>query len=192
MRALSDAALERLGELLRERRADEIEMPDLRRAAVLIPLVPGTSGWCVLFHRRSETLRVHRGQIAFPGGAVEEGERLESAALRETEEEVGVPADEVRLIGRMDDVVTRTGFLVAPFVGVLPPKYDYVSQPSEVHEIFEVPLEELLAPRNPEVRYLEYRGEMFPSYYYVYGEREIWGLTGRMLKACLDVVRQAM
>jgi 8-oxo-dGTP pyrophosphatase MutT (NUDIX family) len=137
-------------------------------------------------------MRVHRGQIAFPGGGVEEGETVEQAALRETEEEVGVPPADVRLLGRMDDVVTRTGFLVAPLVGVLPPEYAYVSQPSEVHEIFEVPMSVLMSPGNPQIRYLDYRGEKFPSYYYIHEEREIWGLTGRILKAFLDVARLAV
>jgi 8-oxo-dGTP pyrophosphatase MutT (NUDIX family) len=192
VRTFTDASVEELAALLAARPADEIEAPELRRASVLIPLVPSERGWLVLFHRRSEMLRVHRGQIAFPGGGVEEGESVEAAVLRETEEEVGVPAERVRLLGRMDDVVTRTGFLVAPFVGVLPPEYVYVSQPSEVHEIFEVPIAELLSARNPVIRYIEYRGEKFPSYYYLYEQREIWGLTGRILKAFLDVARLAM
>lgn len=193
MRTLDDDGLTALERLLAERGADVIEAPELRRAAVLIPLVQVEEEWSIVFIRRAESMRVHKGQIAFPGGGVDEGESLETAALRETEEEVGVARSAVRLIGRLDDVVTRTGFLVAPFVGVIRERPSrYVSHPDEVTEVFEVPLSVLFSSRNPEVRYLPYRGEQFPSYFYHHEGREIWGLTGRMLKAFLDVVRIAV
>ena len=114
-----DAALERLRAILSRRPAIEIDAPQHRRAAVLIPLVRNTAGWSILFTRRAETLAAHGGQIAFPGGATEEGESLADAAIREAEEEVGIPARYVELIGRLDDLVTHSGFLVAPFVAVI-------------------------------------------------------------------------
>lgn len=182
-------ALRRLELLLVERCADELERPDLRRACVVIPLMHRDGRWVVIFQRRSEGLRVHKGQIAFPGGGAEEGESLEEAAVRETEEEIGVRREHVRLVGRLDDVITRTGFIVAPFVGVLDFSYDYAFAEDEVVEVFEVPVDALLDEQNPEVRYLDYRGEKFPVYFYHYDGREIWGLTGRILKAFLDLVR---
>lgn len=134
-------------------------------------------------------MRLHKGQIAFPGGAADEGEQLEAAAVREMEEEVGVPAAGVRLIGRLDDLVTRTGFIVSPFVARVDPPAEYILQEREVVEAFEVPVDELLAARNPEVRFLEYQGGRYPSLFYTWSGFEIWGLTGRMLKAFLDVLR---
>ena len=187
-----DAALERLRALLARRPAIEIDAPQHRRACVLIPLVRSGGGWSLLFTRRAENLAAHSGQIAFPGGALEEGESLEEAVMREAEEEVGIPPRHVELIGRLDDLITHTGFLVAPFAGVIHEPVEYVMQESEVVEVFEVPLQALLDPRNPEVRYVPFRSWRAPAYFYRYGSWEIWGLTGRMVKAFLDVVWQAV
>jgi 8-oxo-dGTP pyrophosphatase MutT (NUDIX family) len=187
-----DAALDRLRDLLSRRPAIEIDAPQHRRACVLIPLIRNGAGWSVLLTQRAENLAAHGGQIAFPGGAVESGEELPEAAIREAEEEVGIPARHVELIGRLDDVITHSGFLVAPFVGVLHEPIDYVIQESEVVEAFEVPLEALLDVRNPEVRYVPFRERRYPAYFYHYGRYEIWGLTGRMMKAFLDLVWQAV
>lgn len=186
-----DAALARLRGLLIARPAIEIDAPQHRRACVLIPLIRNGASWSVLFTQRSENLASHSGQISFPGGSVEGDESLEAAAIREAEEEVGIPARHVELIGRLDDVITHSGFLVAPFVGVIHEPVAYVMQESEVVEVFEVPLEALLDVRNPEVRYVPFRKKEFPAYFYKYGRYEIWGLTGRMLKAFLDLVWQA-
>lgn len=187
-----DAALERLRGILAGRPAIEIDAPQHRRACVLIPLIRNGSGWSILFTRRSENLASHSGQIAFPGGSVETGETLEQAAIREAEEEVGIPARYVELIGRLDDVITHSGFLVAPFAGIVHEPVEYVIQEAEVVEVFEVPVEALLDVRNPEVRYVPFRKKQFPAYFYHYGPHEIWGLTGRMLKAFLDLVWQAV
>ena len=187
-----DAALERLRVILRSRPAVEIHAPQHRRACVLIPLIRNGAGWSILFTRRSEHLAAHSGQIAFPGGSVEQGETLERAAMREAEEEVGIPSQHVELIGRLDDVITHSGFLVAPFAGVIHEPIEYVMQEAEVVEVFEVPLEALLDVRNPEVRYVPFRGKQYPAYFYRHQAYEIWGLTGRMLKAFLDVVWQAI
>ena len=187
-----DAALERLRGILAARPAIEIDAPQHRRACVLIPLIRSGGGWSILFTRRSENLAAHSGQIAFPGGAVEGRETLEEAAVREAEEEVGIPRQHVELIGRLDDVITHSGFLVAPFAGVVHEPVDYVMQESEVVEVFEVPVEALLDVRNPEVRYVPFRKKQYPAYFYRYGDYEIWGLTGRMLKSFLDVVWKAI
>jgi mutator protein MutT len=183
-----DAALGRLRAILAQRPAIEIDAPQHRRACVLIPLVRSGEGWCILFTKRSENLAAHSGQIAFPGGAVEAGETFEQAAMREAEEEVGIPPTHVELIGRLDDVITHSGFLVAPFVGVIDQPFEVIIQESEVVEVFHVPLEALLDARNPEVRYVPFRAKQYPAYFYHHGPHEIWGLTGRMLKAFLDLV----
>ncbi len=183
-----DAALRRLRDILARRPAIEIDAPEHRRACVLIPLIRSDAGWSILFTKRSEHLAAHSGQIAFPGGTVEAGETLEAAAVREAEEEVGIPPQHVELIGRLDDVITHSGFLVAPFVGVIHEPFDVVIQEAEVVEVFQVPIEALLDPANPEVRYVPFQNNEYPAYFYHHGPHEIWGLTGRMLKAFLDLV----
>ena len=192
MPTFDDRALDRLRVILAERPADAIEAGQLRRACVLIPLLGHADEWSILFSHRSEGLRVHSGQISFPGGSAEPDETLEEAALRESEEEVGLPPDEVELIGRLDDVITRTGFVVAPFVGVIRNEVEYRLHEAEVSTIYEVPIRVLLDRDNPEIRYLRYRDRTYPSYFYRHGTIEIWGLTARMLKGFLDIVRIAL
>jgi 8-oxo-dGTP pyrophosphatase MutT (NUDIX family) len=185
---VDDAALVRLRAILAARSAIEIGAPSLKRAAVLIPIVPNGGGWSLLFSRRSANLAAHSGQIAFPGGGVELGEPLEAAAIREAHEEVGIGAGHIEVIGRLDDLVTNSGFLVAPFAGIIDERIDYVLQASEVDEVFEVPIEALLHPEQPEVRYVTFRNKNYPAYFYRYEQHEIWGLTGRILKHFLDFV----
>jgi 8-oxo-dGTP pyrophosphatase MutT (NUDIX family) len=188
MPRFDDAALARLRAIVAARPAIEIDAPKLKRAAVLIPLVPAGGGWSLLFSRRSANLAAHSGQIAFPGGGVNPNEPLEAAAIREAHEEVGIASERVELIGRLDDLVTNSGFLVAPFVGVIDQRIEYVLQAAEVDEVFEVPIEALLTPEQPEVRFVSFRDKRYPAYFYIYERHEIWGLTGRILKHFLDFV----
>ena len=192
MSRFTDASLDRLRNILGRRPAIEIDAPEYRRACVLVPIVRVHDEWSILFSRRSANLAAHSGQIAFPGGAVEEGESLEIAAVREAEEEVGIHRGAVELIGRLDDVITNSGFLVAPFAGVIRERIDYVLQEAEVTEVFEVPIDALLDVAQPEVRLVTFRDRKFPAYFYRYRDYEIWGLTGRMLKAFLDLVWQTL
>ena len=187
-----DRSVAELKRLLALRPAIQIDAPQYKRAAVLIPLIRNRDHWSILFTRRAENLAAHSGQIAFPGGAVEPGESLEEAAIREAGEEVGIRPADVELIGRLDDLITNSGFLVAPFTGIVHEPIEYVMQESEVVEVFEVPVDALLDPRKPEVRYVPFRDRQYPAYYYLHEGHEIWGLTGRMLKAFLDLTWQTV
>lgn len=186
-------ALERLRAIASARAAVEIDAPQHRRAAVLIPLVRENDGSYVLvFSRRADNMAAHSGQIAFPGGSVERGETLEAAVKREAEEEVGIPRASVELIGRLDDLITNSGFLVAPYCAIVHERVEYVMQQSEVAEVFEVPVDALLDEHQPEVRFVTFRSRRYPAYFYRYRDYEIWGLTGRIVKSFLDLVRLSL
>src|SRR5207253_7654072 len=113
----------------------------LRPAAVLVPLVDYPAGMSVLLTQRTAHLSAHAGQISFPGGRIEADDRdAIAAALRETEEEVGLPRDRVEVAGRLDTYVTGTGFEITPIVGFVEPPFALAIDPFEVAEAFEVPL----------------------------------------------------
>jgi 8-oxo-dGTP pyrophosphatase MutT (NUDIX family) len=151
-------------------------------AAVLIPLVAHPEGLTVLFTQRTPHLRSHSGQVSFPGGRAEPGDAsVEFTALREAQEEIGLPASSVEVLARLPDYRTRTGFRVTPVVGLLTPPLELTPDPHEVAEIFEVPLEFLLDARNQQRRTREFQGKAVGYYVFEYGERNIWGATAGML-----------
>lgn len=112
----------------------------LRRAAVLLPLLREGGEWHLLFTRRAEEVERHRGEVSFPGGACLKGETPEQTALRETEEEIGLFAEEVAILGRLNDVITGTGYRVTPVVGRIPWPCNLRLAPKEVSRVFTIPL----------------------------------------------------
>jgi 8-oxo-dGTP pyrophosphatase MutT (NUDIX family) len=163
----------------------------LRSAAVLLPLVEPEPGapLDLLFIQRSERVPSHAGQVAFPGGTSQSGDGGRTAtALREAHEEVGLPPHRVEIIGRLDDMITITGFHVRPVVGVVRGEIDLRPDPVEVADIFTVPLR-ALAEMRPERRSL-WRGRAARFFLvYRYGGRVIWGATAAMVHKLLAVVR---
>jgi 8-oxo-dGTP pyrophosphatase MutT (NUDIX family) len=151
-------------------------------AAVLVPLVNREGGLSVLFTQRSADLVDHAGQISFPGGRVEPGDAdAGAAALREAEEEVGLPRARVTLLGRLADYETVTGYRVTPVVGWVEPSFELKVDPVEVAAVFEVPLAFLLEPSNQQ-RHYRMVGEIRRDYYAIpYGDHYIWGATAAML-----------
>jgi 8-oxo-dGTP pyrophosphatase MutT (NUDIX family) len=151
-------------------------------AAVLVPFVNRPEGLAVLFTERSANLPDHAGQISFPGGRVEPDDvDIDAAALRETEEEIGLARDRVTVLGRLADYETVTGYRVTPVVGWLEPPFSVKPDPIEVADIFEVPLAFLLDPANQQ-RHFRMLGEIRRDYFAIpYRERYIWGATAAML-----------
>jgi 8-oxo-dGTP pyrophosphatase MutT (NUDIX family) len=170
-----------------ERRGSDPGAPDgasLRPAAVLVPIVARADGLTVMFTRRTERLRSHSGQVAFPGGRAEPGDGSpEATALRETREEIGLDAAHVELIGRLDEYRTRTGFRITPVVGVVRPPFALLRDDREVDEIFEVPLSFLLDPANHRQERREFEGRAARFFVMRYGTHCIWGATAGMLVA---------
>lgn len=162
----------------------------LTAAAVLVPLVAREDGLRVLLTQRTAHLIHHGGQISFPGGRVEtEDPDPQAAALRETEEEIGLPRDRIDVIGRLDDYATVTGFHITPVVGLLHPPLAFDPDEFEVAEIFEVPLSFIMDPANH-----QRHSRLMPSgekrWYYAmpYEERYIWGATAGMLVNLYEVL----
>ncbi len=160
-------------------------------AAVLVPLVQHPQGMTVLLTRRTAHLHDHAGQIAFPGGRVDAADAGPTeAALREAEEEVGLPRSHVRLVGELDLYVTRTGFEVTPVVGLITPGFPMIPESFEVDEIFEVPLAFFLAPESREIHSRFYRGAERRFYAYPYQDYYIWGATAGMLNNLADLLME--
>lgn len=151
-------------------------------AAVLVPLVNRPEGLNVLLTQRSDALPHHPGQISFPGGRVEpEDASIEAAALREAHEEIGLPPEQVTVLGRLASYETVTGFAVTPVVGWIEPPFPIAADPVEVADVFEVPLAFLLDSGNQQ-RHFRMLGEVRRDYFAIpYAERYIWGATAAML-----------
>ncbi|RPH66645.1 MAG: CoA pyrophosphatase [Burkholderiales bacterium] len=166
-----------------------LDQSDPRAAAVLVPIVVHMTGATVLLTRRTAHLRHHSGQVAFPGGRVEAGDPSPvQAALREAHEEVGLEPSRVEVIGYLPDYLTGTGFSVTPVVGLVLPGFDPVPDPSEVAQVFEVPLAFLMDPRHHQRRRVQidtHARTFFAMPYRPPGavdEHFIWGATAAMLR----------
>ncbi|KIC40903.1 DNA mismatch repair protein MutT [Ruegeria sp. ANG-S4] len=155
----------------------------LRPAGVLVPVLMTERTPQLILTKRSSALKHHPGQIAFPGGKQDEGDRnVAETALREAQEEIGLPPDLPRILGHLPTHETVTSFSMTPVVAVVEHPFDPVPEPGEVEEVFSVPLEHVLNPANYIVESRRWRGER--RYYYTvpYGPYYIWGATARILR----------
>jgi 8-oxo-dGTP pyrophosphatase MutT (NUDIX family) len=153
----------------------------IRAAAVLVPIVERPAP-TVILTLRPHTLRSHAGQVSFPGGRIDPEDRdAVDAALRETEEEIGLPRRLVEVIGTADRYRTITGFDVTPVIGVVPPDLPLVAQPDEVAEIFEAPLAFLIDRRNQVEQSTTWQGQQRSYYEILWEDRRIWGATAAMI-----------
>jgi 8-oxo-dGTP pyrophosphatase MutT (NUDIX family) len=142
-----DEAVARIRATLATRAPRPLEVPGFRPAAVLVPLLDRPGGPTLLFTRRTEHVPSHKGEVSFPGGAREPGEDAVQAALREAEEEVGLPRDAIEPLGVLDDVPSVARFVVTPVVAaVRRPPGAFRPDAFEVHEPFELALAQLLDP----------------------------------------------
>jgi 8-oxo-dGTP pyrophosphatase MutT (NUDIX family) len=184
----------RLQELLAARPRQHINDPARVPSAVLIPLYRDRGRYHIIFIRRTETVKTHKGQISFPGGGRDRADKtLRETALREADEEIGLRPGDIKVLGVLDDEVTTTSnYTVTPFVALIPWPYKFIMEKAEVAEIIDVPLSTLLDKKClvPAIETLD-GGVVVDSYEYRCDGHRIWGATARILYKFLEVLKQA-
>ena len=182
-----------LNRVLAHRTRKTVGGPALTPSSVLLLLYPKDGEYCILLNKRSEHVEHHKGEISLPGGArdPEDRDSLETA-LRETEEEMGIQRGDVTVLGQLDEVATRSRFLVQVFAGTI--EYPYKFKPSavEIAEVLEVPISALRDPANVRVETHLENGTTVTSYAYAYAYNQhlIYGATARILQQVLELLEE--
>ena len=164
------------------------------KAAVLLPIYYKQGQYYILFTKRTEKVSTHKGQISFPGGVYQDNddETLLATALRECTEEIGLRADDVEVLGELDDTLSVTpNYVISPFVGMIPWPYDFKLNEDEAEEIIEAPISVLLDKHCLQQQTQNLDGKVVASFFYHYRGRVIWGATARILNQFLDIFARA-
>ncbi len=172
---------QQIEKILHHHKKKKIADENLRASAVLIPLFCNQGQYHVLFTERSEEVDFHKGQVCFPGGTREPSDSsLLQTALRETEEEISLKAEDVEILGEFDDSLTLTSnYVISPFVAFIPHPYPLKADGREIKEFFSVPLSFLMDETN-------FKQD---SYEYEYEGHIIWGATARILRQFIDLLK---
>lgn len=173
------------GKLARE------QVSQAANAAVLLLLFEQQGQLHLLLTRRALHLRHHPGQISFPGGKIEAGETAYQAALRETQEETGIAAQSIQLLGTLPTFNTSTGFIVQPCVGYLPKLPPLVLQPDEVAGVLSLPLQYALPQAEGQTHWHQLQVQQRTLHFLPFQGRLIWGATAEMLQQLLQQLRRA-
>ena len=165
-----------------------------KKAGVLIPFIfDGKSEPRMLLTRRTEKLSTHRGEVAFPGGMMDTTDQsIVETALREAEEEIGLPPQRVQIIGQVDDLISKnTELMVTPSIGIITePPPTWTLNPQEVARVFEVPFSALFDPSLWRITQREWRGKPFKLYFFDYDGETLWGLSAYATLLALDLTDQ--
>lgn len=165
-----------------------IESPVAICAGVVIPLYEKEHEPFIVLTKRSNEVRIHKGEVSFPGGMCEDDDgNTMNTALRECCEEIGVRKNDIEIIGRLDDMYTLTGFVITPYVGIIPYPYKFKTNPKEVAYLIELPFEHLMSI-NPDMQEAEHMGnvQIVPSFHY--NGNRIWGATCRLLLQFRNII----
>jgi 8-oxo-dGTP pyrophosphatase MutT (NUDIX family) len=191
----NDEVLDRIQQALTDYNPRHIDDPTRSPAAVLILVHDCEGEPHVLFTERTDHVEHHKGQISFPGGACDDADdSLETTALRETFEEIGVRPQDVRILGQLDDMVTISNFRVTPYVGTLHSQqseleYEFVLNDHEVAQLVQVPMTFLMDEQNMELEVRQHNGREVLVPAFSYNGHRIWGATARMLHQFIELLR---
>ncbi|HOW81069.1 MAG TPA: CoA pyrophosphatase [Spirochaetota bacterium] len=171
-----------LRERLDRRETRRLDNPGYKPSAVNILLMNKEGELCVLLTKRTEKVSTHKGQISFPGGGYDESDgNIANTVLRETFEEVGIPAEKIECIGRFDDYISLFGFHISCFVGAIPHPCEYRFNEDEIDDYVEAPLSLFVSLGYDRIEHYNFKGHDIEVYHYNYDGYEIWGLTARIL-----------
>jgi len=181
---------EKIVRVLSQRAKKTVREEGLVLSAVLVPLYEDGGEYHILFTKRTDKVSSHRGEVSFPGGTYDAGDvDLKATALRECFEEIGVRASDAEILGELDDEVSMSNYVMAPFVAHIPYPYEFKINKIEIDEIFAVPFSMLVDKDNfweEDAQVLG--GRSFARYFYKYQGYVIWGATARIVKHFLDLV----
>ncbi len=171
------------------RRAISVTPAGYVRAAVLVPVIDASEGPVLLFTKRTGLVETHKGQISFPGGVVDAADMsVEQTALREAFEEIGLRRSSVSVLGLLDDLMTPTGFVVTPVVGIIHHMPLLSANRNEVEEVFHVPLAFFLNEKNGRSEVREVKGKKHEVWFYETQGHTIWGATANIVRSLLKAV----
>lgn len=182
--------LDSLRRRLRERPGRDLPPHGHRRAAVLVPVFEAGGVPHLLLTRRTELVEHHKGQISFPGGRAEQDDaNLLATALRETQEEIGLPPESVEILGRLDECETMvSGFAITPYVGLIPPPEVLLPNPIEIDALITVPLPVFLDSASLRVERVTFEGRQREMIFYDYPPHVIWGVTARIIRQMVGLL----
>ncbi|MBP7734978.1 MAG: CoA pyrophosphatase [Spirochaetes bacterium] len=196
MRFEKDSDFTEFKEELRRRLAArpnrDLEESGLKHSAVMMLLMNKGNEAHVLLTRRTDTVSTHKGQVAFPGGGMDDhDDDYRAIAYRETREEVGIGPKQIEYLGRFDDYISISGFHVTCFVGAIGYPYGYTLNRDEIESHFEAPLSMFVDQKYDRYEIYNYKGTDYRVFFYYHEGYEIWGLTARILtdfgeKICRD------
>jgi 8-oxo-dGTP pyrophosphatase MutT (NUDIX family) len=166
---------------------------DAIQSAVLLLIYEENGNICFMLTERTQTVEHHRGQISLPGGAQEPDENLSDTALRETEEELGILVDNIKILGALTPLfVSITGFMIYPFVGVTTVPLNVISEPSEVAAVFSVNMNDLINDTNMKTESRILRGYDVDIPYFSLSGHKVWGATAMILSEFKAILKESM
>ncbi len=182
-------SLEHIQQRLSNSKYNSLSHGESRQACVMVPIVIEKDIPYLLLTKRTDNVEHHKGQISFPGGVVDDyDESANATALREVEEEIGIPSTAITILGRLDDIHIPSGFVVTPIVGYITSLSTLKPNPDEVAEILLIPLEKFfdLSLRRTELR--ELKGVVRQVYLYDVWKEPVWGATAFIIKQFVDII----